>query len=257
MILTSGHYVEMHGSGTPVLFIHPPFMGKAVFKYQLELQKYCQVILYDLLGHGQSRMPAKQVTITSLADNVIDVLDELEIEKAVLCGYSSGGSIAMETELRHPDRVQGVILCGGFSEVSTSLLSMEFTCGIKMVKAGLMHVLAEILALSHRITEEDRHELYEYCLLADQNTVHQLYDTGKKYCCTDRLHELKAPLQLVYGARDVYIHSYMDIFMKKVPHADPIFINKAPHQIPTKHYREFNHIIRSFVEELNGPKTIH
>ncbi len=243
--------MEVHGSGTPVLFIHPPFMGKAVFKYQLELQKHCQVIFYDQLGHGQSQLPTAEVSITSFADNVVDILDELEIEKAVLCGYSSGGSIALETELRHPGRVQGVILCGGFSEVTTNLLSMEFTCGVKMVKEGLMHVLAEILALSHRITEEDRQELYEYCLLADQDTVHQLYATGKAYRATDRLHLLKAPLQLIYGARDVYIHSYMDLFMKKVPQVDPIFIHKAPHQIPTKHYREFNHIIRKFVEELD------
>ena len=45
-----------------------------------------------------------------LADTVVGVLDELEIEKATIVGHSMGGYVALETLRRHAERMEGIVL---------------------------------------------------------------------------------------------------------------------------------------------------
>lgn len=55
-----------------------------------------------------------------LADDLAAVLDVLEIEKAVLCGHSMGGYVALEMLRRHPERLSGLILCHTRAEADTA-----------------------------------------------------------------------------------------------------------------------------------------
>ena len=45
-----------------------------------------------------------------LADTVVGVLDELEIEKATIVGHSMGGYVALQTLRLHPERMEGIVL---------------------------------------------------------------------------------------------------------------------------------------------------
>lgn len=69
-------------------------------------------------GHGRSQAPreAARVDIADLADDVVAILDDAAVERAVLCGHSMGVQVALETWRRHHDRVAGLILtCGAAS----------------------------------------------------------------------------------------------------------------------------------------------
>ena len=62
-------------------------------------------IAYDLRGHGISDVGDGQFTIELFVDDLIALIDHLFIEKAILCGLSMGGYIALRAFERHPDRV--------------------------------------------------------------------------------------------------------------------------------------------------------
>jgi pimeloyl-ACP methyl ester carboxylesterase len=68
-------------------------------------------------GHGQSQQPrdVRRVTVPDLTDDVVAVLDDAGISRAVLVGHSMGVQVALETWHRHRDRVAGLVLICGAS----------------------------------------------------------------------------------------------------------------------------------------------
>ncbi len=94
-------YYEEMGSGTPILFIHPPGMGHIVFRHQQSLSSHFRIIMYDMRGNGKSSPSNRPITIPLLADDICRLLNTLDVKQAIICGYSSGGSIALEFALRY------------------------------------------------------------------------------------------------------------------------------------------------------------
>ena len=66
---------------------------------------------YDLRGHGLSDAPPGPYSIEELAADLIELLDHQGIERAVLCGLSIGGMVAIQAATMAPDRVRGLVLC--------------------------------------------------------------------------------------------------------------------------------------------------
>jgi 3-oxoadipate enol-lactonase len=67
-----------------------------------------RVVSYEHRGYGDCRDPG---TLEDCADDAVAVADALGIERMVAVGYSMGGAIAQLVWRRHPDRVQGLVLC--------------------------------------------------------------------------------------------------------------------------------------------------
>ncbi|HJN42791.1 MAG: alpha/beta hydrolase [Acidobacteria bacterium] len=116
------HYAEL-GSGTPVILIHG-YTANAEGKWfkpgiAQALAKRHRVVAIDARGHGQSEKPHDPMKYgPQMADDVIELMDHLDIERAHIHGYSMGGSILTQVLARHPDRVITAIYGGsGVREV--------------------------------------------------------------------------------------------------------------------------------------------
>lgn len=66
----------------------------------------------DLLGHGAAGAPATGYSLVEMAEDVVGYLDAEGITSAVLLGSSSGGYVAQQVAVAHPDRVVGLVLVG-------------------------------------------------------------------------------------------------------------------------------------------------
>jgi pimeloyl-ACP methyl ester carboxylesterase len=62
---------------------------------------------------GSDPLPWQRVTIGEIADQVLNLLDNLEVERAVLLGHSMGGAVAVRIAASHPDRVLGIVYRDG------------------------------------------------------------------------------------------------------------------------------------------------
>jgi 3-oxoadipate enol-lactonase len=69
-----------------------------------------RVITLDNRGSGWSRLAETPFTIEDMARDVLDVLDDAEVEGAVVMGISMGGMIAQQVALTAPERVEGLAL---------------------------------------------------------------------------------------------------------------------------------------------------
>ena len=74
------------------------------------LAEHYRVVTFDLRWHGRG-LGSDRFRLSDCADDVAAVLDHLDIDSAILAGYSLGGAVAQETWHRHPDRVAGLVLC--------------------------------------------------------------------------------------------------------------------------------------------------
>ena len=75
-----------------------------------ELERDFRVIRIDNRGTGWSRFARTPFTMADLADDVVGVLDEAEIDRATVFGLSMGGMIAQELAIRHAEDVRRLVL---------------------------------------------------------------------------------------------------------------------------------------------------
>ena len=67
--------------------------------------------LIDLPGHGASAdVPESEATIRHHAEAVLRVLDHAGVDRAIICGNSMGGGVALRLATAFPDRVAGLVL---------------------------------------------------------------------------------------------------------------------------------------------------
>jgi 3-oxoadipate enol-lactonase len=99
------------GSGPAVVLLHSLGLDRDVWgAVAARLSADARVIVPDLPGHGADTANQPLRGIADAADQVIELLDALEIERATIAGISMGGAIAQELALRHPARVASLAL---------------------------------------------------------------------------------------------------------------------------------------------------
>jgi pimeloyl-ACP methyl ester carboxylesterase len=241
-------YFEDKGRGTPILFIHPPGMGRKVFFYQCQLAERYRIILPDLSGHGDSQTKHENFSIRDYANEVHAILEYLEIKKAVICGYSSGGIVAQEFASRYSNQVIAMILSGGFPEVKSTLLKFEHLAGMFMLR-NYPQLLCRIIAHSHTENKEIRQVLINHMKKADIQIWLQFYQESLHYSCLNDIDKWDFPLLLIYGSRD-FINKHIRYYNRGKFEIE--IIENAFHQLPMKNWKSFNHIIGSYLQNIKS-----
>lgn len=107
-------YYEIHGEGEPVVLLHGSFMSINGWSQILpELAKTRKVIAVEMQAHGRTADINRDFTYENLSDDVALLLDYLKIKQADLFGYSLGACVAIETAIRHPEKVRKAVILSG------------------------------------------------------------------------------------------------------------------------------------------------
>lgn len=80
------------------------------------LAEHYQVITYDTRGHGTSSVIA-DTTLQNLAEDVIDILDALAVEKVHFCGISMGGITALALAINHAQRFHSITVANSAAKI--------------------------------------------------------------------------------------------------------------------------------------------
>lgn len=83
----------------------------AMWEPQLTLAGPFRVIRVDHRGHGGSPAPPGPYAMTDLAADVVELLDDLGLERVAYCGLSLGGMVGMYLGSEHPERLSSLTLC--------------------------------------------------------------------------------------------------------------------------------------------------
>lgn len=101
------------GSGPAIVLLHGYPFNRSMWRDQIEaLKDQYRLIAPDLRGLGESTAAGEIATMDQMARDVAALLDQLQIQRAVICGLSMGGYVAFEFCHLFPERVQGLVLAG-------------------------------------------------------------------------------------------------------------------------------------------------
>jgi pimeloyl-ACP methyl ester carboxylesterase len=104
-------YYEVHGEGEPLVFLHGGYMSIDTMRDLVtRLAETRQVIAAEMQGHGRTADIDRPFSYEQLADDVVVLMDSLDVEKADVFGYSFGGGIALQLGIRHPERVDQLVV---------------------------------------------------------------------------------------------------------------------------------------------------
>ena len=116
---TAGLYYEEHGpAGAPPLILSAGLGGLGAYWTPNlgALAHDHRVILYDHRGTGRSdRALPVGLTVDDMAGDVIALMDGLDLASAALVGHAAGGCIGLSLALRHPERIERLLIVNGFS----------------------------------------------------------------------------------------------------------------------------------------------
>lgn len=108
------YYEDKGPSDAPVvLLLHGLFGSTGSWRYNVEvlLAAGYRVIAFDRPGFGLSdKVEAFNYAVSNQADLTAQLMDALDVETATIIAHSAGGNVAAQLALRHPERVERLIM---------------------------------------------------------------------------------------------------------------------------------------------------
>ncbi len=104
-------YLEVHGTGRPLILLHGGLGSGAMFGPLIPtLAEEHQVITVDLQGHGRTADIDRPIDISLMADDIAALIDHLGLEGPDVVGYSLGGGVALLTAAKYPAKVHRLVV---------------------------------------------------------------------------------------------------------------------------------------------------
>lgn len=206
-------FEEGDNSALPIIFIHGfPFDHNMWKEQMIELSSDFYCISYDIRGLGESLAGDGQYTMEMFVDDLFSVMNELKIEKPVLCGLSMGGYIALRAVERMESKFKGLILCDTKSEADSDEVKLKRAEGIKTInKKGLQSFIPGFLNNCFSEHFKTNNES-KYLEIVDRAIVFN--PIGVKGCLlamagrtdtTSYLSKIKIPALILHGEEDILL----------------------------------------------------
>src|SRR3569623_242087 len=105
------YYEDTGGNGPVVVFSHGLLMDRTMFAPQIAaLSAKYRVISWDERGHGNTGDAAAPFSYYDSAADVVGLLKQLSIPRAIFAGMSQGGYLSLRAAIRYPEVVAGLVL---------------------------------------------------------------------------------------------------------------------------------------------------
>ena len=121
----------------PIVFVHGVGLTYEIWQPQLDFFKDYSNLSYDILGHGKSSLTKQNISFDDFSDQLIELINELKIEKIHLVGFSIGSLIARNFAVRYSDRLRSLMLLGSIykrSEQQQKIVNERFNQAKKELK---------------------------------------------------------------------------------------------------------------------------
>lgn len=192
-----------------------------------------RVVRYDRRGHGRSPVAAGATTIDDLGGDLVELLDELALERISFCGLSLGGVEGMWLAVNAPERVERLALC---CTAASFAPRQDWVDRAATVRAGGVDAIADaVLGRWFRSSFRDTHP---DVVARFREMLVSTPAEGYAACCdaladadlTSRLGEIAAPTLVLTGADDpVAPPATGDALAAAIPDAAHTVVEGAAH----------------------------
>lgn len=220
------HFYIEKGQGFPLILLHGNGENCDYFRGQMdEFSQRYHVYAIDTRGHGKTPRGNMPFTIRQFADDLLGFMDEHQIEKAHLLGFSDGGNIAMVFALQHPDRIDRLILNGANLNADGVKRTTQFPIEIGYKIAKKFSEKSDSAKLNAEMLG----------LMVNEPNVKPAELAG-----------IQAKMLVIAGTNDMIKEEHTRRIAAGIPDAKLVFI-KGNHFIADKRSKEFNQAILDFL----------
>ena len=210
--------VLLHGNGED---LH-------IFDRQIRyFAQYYRAIAVDTRGHGQSTRGTAPLNFYTFADDLIAVLDELQIDKAHIVGFSDGAIIALHTALIAPERIASMVLLGANYNPK----------GIKLVPRLLILMIYACLSVASlfSVKMRRRKEIWGLMVCHPNLTI-------------EEISRITVPTLVVTGENDMVSQRHNDEISRAISGSERMVIPGGNHFWMFKKPEKFNRLIMGFLQ---------
>jgi pimeloyl-ACP methyl ester carboxylesterase len=252
------HY-ECYGRGSPVILLHGWLGSWGLWQPTMEaLGASYRCYALDFWGFGESGKKRDSYAVSEFMELVVQFMDALGIARAPLIGHSMGGTTALGTTIRYPDRITKVGVIGS-PIVGTSLSPFLQLAGIRAIGSGARRLLPLLMLgirLASPVITRDRRWLDMVARDLSQTTAASFFSSIGSLRRTDlrpRLGEVRVPTLGLYGQRDVIVHPRQYRPLKAgVPHARIETFPASGHFPMLDEPQRYLAVVRSFLDSATG-----
>ena len=240
------------GKGFPLVLVHG-FLGSSImWKLQIEyLKKNYRVVAPDLPGFGKSNKAKSHNSIQSIANLLMDCLEEKKIDKFYLLGHSMGGMIVQEMAKEYGNKIVKLIcystgprgeMPGRFESVDQSRENLK--------KKGL-EITVKNIAKTWFVRKENA-KYFDICIEAGKQTSTKAADDAliafKNWNGVDTLKNIKNETLIVWGDQDKsYNLEQIKILEKSIKKSKLVIFKNCAHNVHLEQPDQFNNAIKNFL----------
>ena len=239
------------GSGPTLILQHGFLSGAAYWQKQIDyFSEHFDVIATNLPGFSDNTSDAND-SILQCAEFVIDVADELEIDRFHLVGHSMGGMIAQEVAIQFPQRVDKLVLYGTgpngklpgrFEPIEESLKRVE--------TQGPGDTIEKTVASWFKDLQNDKNfaEALKLAKTAPIASLPASYRAWLNWNALDRLHKIHCQTLVVWGDLDrSYNWSQPETLWKNISQSRLAVLPDCSHNAHLENPKLFNLILNGFL----------
>jgi pimeloyl-ACP methyl ester carboxylesterase len=246
-----------------------------VWKYlERELAADRRIVHWHYRGHGRTPEPRdrSRVSMADLADDLVSVMDDARVERAVLLGHSMGVQVCLETFRRFRDRVAGLVLmCGAYGnplrtfrgrrtlEMALPWIAFGVNRAPQLVGAIWRNLVPTRLAFAlaarmeinaDLIRLEDFMPYLEHISRVDLPLFLDMLAHAGRHSAKEILPTVDVPTLIVAGARDnMTPRALSDEMARLIPRAQLLVVEGGSHTAPIERPHFVNEAVQRFLAE--------
>lgn len=252
------HYWTNENAGKPTIFLlHGAAMDHGMFDPQYAaLNSDYNIVAWDARGHGASRPVKGAFGLHDLAMDCLAILNDLNVQRAVLVGQSEGGMVAQEVYRLQPERVKAIVTIGAspimlqYSKFDIWLLKFS----AKIIKVWPYENFMKALALKTAITKDAQNYAMKTVKNISQKDFLSIWDG----VTTSITHEgipdmhITVPLLITYGDSDTTgtVKKNNQRWKEYEPNATLTVIPQAGHNANQDNPTFFNDLLIRFLNKV-------
>jgi pimeloyl-ACP methyl ester carboxylesterase len=246
-------FYEQSGEGRPIIFTHGASWNHLQWRKQVDfLSGQYQVITWDVRGHGHSTLPDGPVDSEDFSADLIALMDNLNLDNAIICGLSMGGHISLQTAIRYPDRVKGLILMGTPCSNTFNLYEKVFV-PVNRFSSRLipLQTSGEIQAkMLSKFNPDNYQYITEAFSMLSRENWNRVWDAVTRMESKNDLHKVKCPTLLLIGEHDSMTKYQQDYIHQHIVGSELRVIANAHHGTNLDNPSAVNQAILDFIQKL-------
>ena len=245
-------HIGDEGKGFPLVLVHGFLGSSKMWKPQIDFFKYhFRVITPDLPGFGRSNKAKSHNSIQSIANLLLDRLEEKKIDKFHLLGHSMGGMIVQEMAKKSGGKISKLVcystgprgeMPGRFETVDQSR---------ENIKKNGLEVTAKNIAQTWFVLGE-KAKYFDLCLEAGTQTSIEAADNAliaiKNWDGVKNLQDIKNNTLIIWGDKDKsYNLGQVQTLEKNISDSNLVIFKGCAHNVHLEQPDQFNHTIKDFL----------